>query len=129
MFLILKSYTTKMISFLLFHTLLPFKHSRLILNYGFFFFFLCKFRPIYSWVNLYSQPAGSHFGWASGPTTCFSLKINHHLWVLSIKKGAKKMGLHIFTTLWEKIISKLCFRSLWNKLKMRCLSLLQKSKL
>lgn len=94
-----------------------------------FFFFLCKFRPIYSWVNLYSQPAGSHFGWASGPTTCFSLKINHHLWVLSIKKGAKKMGLHIFTTLWEKIISKLCFRSLWNKLKMRCLSLLQKSKL
>lgn len=46
-------------------------------------FDLHKFRLIHSWINLSCQPVGSHLVWTSGPTTCFLVKINHHLWVLT----------------------------------------------
>lgn len=83
-------------------------------------FVLQKFRPTRSWINLCCLPVGSHFVGTCGPTTCFLLKINHHLWIMGIKRGSMKIGLHMFSTLWENIISKLCLESLWNTLKIRC---------
>lgn len=64
-------------------------------------FVLDKFRPTHSSINLCYQPVGSKFVWTSGPTTCFLLKINHHLWVVRINRGSIKIGLYMFSALWE----------------------------